>query len=62
MVGAVLFAAGEIITPGFFMLTFAIGASAAAILAFAGMSLTVQWVVFVVVSIACFLAQGLHRA
>ena len=56
LVGAAAFAIGEIITPGFFMLPFAIGAGVAAVLAFAGTSLAVQWVVFVGVSLACFLA------
>ncbi len=56
LVAAAVFAIGEITTPGFFMLPFAIGAGIAAVLAFLGLNLTVQWVVFVVVSVTCFLA------
>lgn len=56
LVAAAVFAIGEITTPGFFMLPFAIGAGAAALLAFFGATLTVQWVVFVSLSTVCFLA------
>ena len=56
LVATALFAIGEIMTPGFFMLPFAIGAGTAAVLAFFGATLTVQWVVFVAVSVTCFLA------
>lgn len=39
-------AIGEIFTAGFFLLPFAIGAAAAAILAWAGVALVAQWLVF----------------
>jgi membrane protein implicated in regulation of membrane protease activity len=56
LVTATAFALGEIATTGFFMLPVAIGAGAAAILAFLGVSVAVQWVAFVVVSAGCFFA------
>ena len=43
---------GEILTAGFFLLPFAVGAAAAAILAWLGVSVAVQWAVFLVVSVA----------
>ncbi|MCZ7535576.1 MAG: NfeD family protein [Acidimicrobiia bacterium] len=47
----VFFALGELSVPGsFFMLSFAIGAAVADALAFAGVTASVQWLVFVVVS------------
>jgi membrane protein implicated in regulation of membrane protease activity len=42
---------GEIFTAGFFLLPFAIGASAAAILAWAGAAILAQWLVFFGVSV-----------
>lgn len=42
----------EILTAGFFLLPFAVGAAAAAILAWIGVSVAVQWAVFLVVSVA----------
>jgi membrane protein implicated in regulation of membrane protease activity len=67
-----LFAAGavvgEIATAGtFFLLPFGIGAALACILAFAGLALTGQWFVFVLVSLIAFaatrpLARRLDRA
>lgn len=54
---AVLFGLGEMASPGsFFLAPFAIGAALAAILAFAGADLTIEWVAFVGVSLGTFLA------
>ena len=54
---AVLFGIGEMATPGaFFLAPFAVGAGVAAILAFAGVSLTWEWVAFVVISVVAFAA------
>ena len=50
---AVVFAAGEAASAGaFFLLPFGIGAAGAAVLAFAGIGLGFEWLVFVVVSAA----------
>jgi membrane protein implicated in regulation of membrane protease activity len=47
-----VFAIGEMATPGsFFLAPFAAGAFVAALLAFAGISVTVEWLVFVAVSV-----------
>jgi membrane protein implicated in regulation of membrane protease activity len=43
---AIVLAVGEIFTAGFFLLPFAIGAGAAAILAWAGAAVLAQWLVF----------------
>ncbi len=43
---------GEILTAGFFLLPFAVGAAAAAILAWLGVSVAIQWAVFLIVSVA----------
>ena len=57
MLAAVGFGIGEMATPGaFFLAPFGIGAAVAAVLAFAGVSLTWQWLAFVVVSVACLFA------
>ena len=57
LVAAVFFGIGEMATPGaFFMAPFAIGALAAAILAFADVSVAAQWLAFLAVSIAAFAA------
>jgi membrane protein implicated in regulation of membrane protease activity len=48
---AVVLAIGELLTAGFFLLPFAVGAAAAAILAFLGVSPVVQLLVFTVMSI-----------
>ncbi|MCB0970157.1 MAG: NfeD family protein [Acidimicrobiales bacterium] len=57
LVTAVLFGAGEIVIAGsFFLAPFAIGAAVAAILGFLGVSVVIQWVAFVGVSIASFAA------
>jgi membrane protein implicated in regulation of membrane protease activity len=52
---AVVLAIGELLTVGFFLLPFAVGAAAAAALAFAGVSVAWQIVTFAVVSLV-FLA------
>jgi membrane protein implicated in regulation of membrane protease activity len=52
---AVVLSIGELLTVGFFLLPFAVGAAAAAILAFMGVSVPVQLVTFVVISVV-FLA------
>lgn len=55
LVMAFVFAGGELAAPAsFFFLPFAIGALAAAVLAFAGVSVAITWVVFVVVSGVAF--------
>ena len=52
LAAAAVFAIGEMATPGsFFLATFAAGAFVAALLAFAGVSVTVEWIVFVAVSV-----------
>jgi membrane protein implicated in regulation of membrane protease activity len=56
LVAAAAFATGEILTTGFFLLPFAIGAVVASVLAFADVGVGVQWVTFVAVSAAGFLA------
>jgi membrane protein implicated in regulation of membrane protease activity len=48
---AVVMGIGEIFTAGFFLLPFAIGAGAAAILAWAGAAVVSQWLVFFGVSV-----------
>lgn len=48
---AVVMAIGEIFTAGFFLLPFAIGAGAAAVLAWAGAGVLAQWLVFFGVSV-----------
>jgi membrane protein implicated in regulation of membrane protease activity len=51
LVVAVAFTVGEVVVAGsFFLLPFAVGALAAAVAAFLGLSVVVDWVVFVVVS------------
>jgi membrane protein implicated in regulation of membrane protease activity len=52
IVAAGLLAAGELMTAGFFLLPFAVGAGAAGVLALAGVGVAAQFIVFVVVSIA----------
>ena len=52
-----LFGLGEMATPGsFFLAPFAIGAAVAAILAFADVSVFIEWTAFVVISLACLAA------
>ena len=48
---AIVMGIGEIFTAGFFLLPFAIGAGAAAILAWAGAAVVAQWLVFFGVSV-----------
>jgi membrane protein implicated in regulation of membrane protease activity len=68
VIATAVFAVGEMTTPGsFFLAPFAVGALAAAVLSFAEVSVTIQWIVFIVVSIATLLAlrplaQRLDRA
>jgi len=52
---AVLLGIGELLTAGFFLLPFAVGAAAAAVLAFVGVGFPLQLVTFVVISVV-FLA------
>jgi len=47
-------AIGEMVTAGFFILPFAVGAGAAAALAWLDVAAGVQWAVFLVVSVAAF--------
>ena len=53
---ALLFGVGEIITAGFFLLPFSVGAAAAAVLAFGGVNPAIQGIVFVVGSILALVA------
>ncbi|HSF84519.1 MAG TPA: NfeD family protein [Acidimicrobiia bacterium] len=53
---AVVLGVGEMVTAGFFMLPFAIGAAVAALLAWADVSLTVQLIVFISVSLIALFA------
>lgn len=59
LVIAVVLGIGEMLTAGFFMLPFAIGAAIAAILAWANVTLPVQLVVFIVTSLVALF--GLRR-
>jgi membrane protein implicated in regulation of membrane protease activity len=51
---ALVMGVGEIFTAGFFLLPFAIGAAAAAILAWIGVAVVSQWLVFFGVSLVAF--------
>ena len=54
---AVAFGAGEMASPGsFFLAPFGLGAAAAAVLSFIGAPVAVGWIVFIVVSLASFVA------
>jgi membrane protein implicated in regulation of membrane protease activity len=53
---AVLLGVGEMATTSFFLLPFAIGALVAAVLAFLGVAIAIQLVVFAVVSVVVFAA------
>lgn len=54
---AVIFAVGEMASPGsFFLLPFAIGAAVAAVLAVVGVDVPIEWAVFLVVSTASAVA------
>jgi membrane protein implicated in regulation of membrane protease activity len=57
VVAALAFGLGEMSTPGsFFLAPFGVGALVAAVLAFAGVSVGLEWLAFVVVSVACLFA------
>jgi membrane protein implicated in regulation of membrane protease activity len=57
LAAAVLFGIGEMATPGaFFLAPFAVGAVVAAALAFAGVSLAIEWAAFVGISIVALAA------
>jgi membrane protein implicated in regulation of membrane protease activity len=57
LIATAVFAIGEMASPGsFFLAPFALGAFVASILAFAGISVGVEWVVFLAVSIATLAA------
>jgi membrane protein implicated in regulation of membrane protease activity len=57
LIATAVFAIGEMASPGsFFLAPFALGAFVASILAFADVSVGVEWVVFLVVSIATLAA------
>jgi membrane protein implicated in regulation of membrane protease activity len=58
LIVAVVFAVGELAIPtSFFLVSFAIGAAVASVLAFAGVSVTVEWVAFVAVSAGALLVM-----
>lgn len=48
---AMLFGVGEVLTAGFFLLPFAVGAAVSAVLAWLGVGLAWQWGAFLVVSV-----------
>lgn len=57
LIAAAVFAVGEMATPGsFFLIPFAVGSAVAAGLAFAGVGVTAEWVVFLIVSVATLMA------
>ena len=57
IIAMVVFGVGEMgVIGSFFLAPFALGAAVAAILAFAGMSLGVEWAAFLVVSVLSFVA------
>ena len=57
VVAALVFGLGEMSTPGsFFLAPFGVGALVAAVLAFAGVSVGLEWLAFVGVSVACLFA------
>ncbi len=61
---AVVFALGEIVTAGFFLLPFAAGAGVAFVLALVSLPVGVQWAAFLIVSIAAVFALrqfGVHQ-
>lgn len=58
LVAMVVFGVGEMAMAGtFFLAPFALGAAVASALAFAGVSVGVEWVVFLAVSVVSFLAM-----
>jgi membrane protein implicated in regulation of membrane protease activity len=56
LIAAVIFAVGEITTTGFFLAPFAGGAIIASLLAAAGAGATIEWAVFLVVSVVLLAA------
>jgi membrane protein implicated in regulation of membrane protease activity len=56
LIAAAIFGVGEILTLGFFLAPFAVGALAAAVIAAAGAGSIVSWVVFLVVSVVLLAA------
>lgn len=57
IITSAVFAVGEMATPGsFFLAPLAVGALAAAILAFAGVGVATEWIVFLVVTVVTFAA------
>lgn len=57
LVAALAFGLGELAVAGsFFLAPFAIGAAVAAVLAFAGFSVNIEWLVFMAISAGTFLA------
>ena len=57
IIATAVFAIGELTTPGsFFMLPFAIGALVATVLAFLDVNIVIEWLAFVGVSLAVFVA------
>ncbi|HEX8122096.1 MAG TPA: NfeD family protein [Solirubrobacteraceae bacterium] len=56
LIAAVLFAVGEVLTMGFFLAPFAVGALVAALVAAVGGPFVADGVVFLAVSTVCFLA------
>src|SRR5918999_1729453 len=56
LIAAAIFGVGEILTLGFFLAPFALGALAAAVIAAAGAGTIVSWVVFLVVSVVLLAA------
>ena len=56
---AVLLGIGEVVTAGFFLLPFVIGAGAAAVLSWIGLSVLAQWLIFFGVSLLAWAV--LHR-
>jgi membrane protein implicated in regulation of membrane protease activity len=56
LIAAAIFGVGEIMTLGFFLAPFALGALVAAVVAAAGVGTIVSWVVFLVVSVVMLAA------
>jgi membrane protein implicated in regulation of membrane protease activity len=57
IIATAVFAVGEMTSPGsFFLAPFAVGALVAALLAFADVSVAVEWIVFLLVSVATLAA------
>jgi membrane protein implicated in regulation of membrane protease activity len=56
LIAAAIFGVGEILTLGFFLAPFALGALAAAVIAAIGAGTVVSWVVFLVVSVVLLAA------